>query len=171
MDIQCVGFELRSSQAVQRLRLNERVRFAVTTRFSCEGLLGAGELGCTLAYEPRVALCGAIHRPCCMYVADGIRSTTEIQADIDPPAPFSYLPASVLTSVGEAAVRAALANLQASAALTHAGAVLCMLTGACRVPGKSVDAAACPCGWQRTFINSLARDYARWATDPRCRSP
>lgn len=42
MDIQCVDFELRSSQAVQRLRLNERVRFAVTTNFSCEGAAGAG---------------------------------------------------------------------------------------------------------------------------------
>ncbi|KAK9845221.1 hypothetical protein WJX81_000443 [Elliptochloris bilobata] len=101
VDIQCVDFQLRSSPAVQRLRLNERVRFAVTTRFSCEGPPGA----------------------------EGIRSTTHLQAEVAPPVPFSYLPDGVLTSVGEAAVHAALANLQG------------------------------------TFVRSLARDYARWATN------
>ena len=44
VDIQCVDFQLRSSPAVERLRLNERVRFAVTTRFSCEGAPGRGPL-------------------------------------------------------------------------------------------------------------------------------
>lgn len=42
VDIQCIAFQLHSSQAVDRLQLNERVRFAVHTRFFCEGPPGAG---------------------------------------------------------------------------------------------------------------------------------
>ena len=44
--------------------------------------------------------------------AEGIRSTTHLQAVVAPPAPFSYLPHGVLVTVGEAAVHSALANLQ-----------------------------------------------------------
>ena len=44
--------------------------------------------------------------------AEGIRSTTTVQAEVAPPAPFSYLPDGVLVTVGEAAVHGALANLQ-----------------------------------------------------------
>lgn len=44
VDIQCVDFQLRSSPAVEQLRLNNRVRFAVNTRFSCEGASGRGSL-------------------------------------------------------------------------------------------------------------------------------
>lgn len=49
---------------------------------------------------------------CACLPAEGIRSTTHVQAEVAPPAPFSYLPDGVLVTVGEAAVHGALANLQ-----------------------------------------------------------
>ena len=49
---------------------------------------------------------------CACMPAEGIRSTTNIQAEVAPPAPFSYLPKSVLITVGAAALHGALANLQ-----------------------------------------------------------
>ena len=49
---------------------------------------------------------------CACTPAEGIRSTTHMQAEVAPPAPFSYLPDSVLVAVGTAALHGALANLQ-----------------------------------------------------------
>ena len=65
-------------------------------------------------------------------------------------------------------MHAALANLQASAARARACPSLCVrcIALAPASPARVLTAAACP--GQRTFINSLAKDYARWATDSRC---
>lgn len=95
-----------------------------------------------------------------------------MRAEVAPPAPFSYLPAGVLTSVGEAAVHAALANLQVGRPARPAHAP-CFCEPACalfRVALHALTDTACrPVRvWQRTFISSLAKDYARWATDARC---
>lgn len=114
MDIQCVDFQLRSSPAVERLRLNERVRFAVTTRFSCEGAPGRGPLLSQTQRRCAPSCCAGCRAVTCwpQLPAEGIRSTTRVQAEVAPPAPFSYLPDGVLVTVGEAAVHGALANLQ-----------------------------------------------------------
>ena len=96
-----------------------------------------------------------------------IVSESWIDVDVDPPFPFSLLPDRVLQAVGNAALHASLSTLQAR----HIASALCMRAPplhaplkARALPGCTDSTSLCPPA-QRVFIRSLAKDYAKWATD------